>query len=190
MFAGCCTRCSRSPLRPVASSARDGSARYSTIVPAASTGTTTSGISATGSLSLAVLPETIACVQTVSLPVTSLAPAHCASLLSLLDQTQGRLDDLRTTALDTSAIAPVRLRMMQLGATPDPDGIGAVSAQQEHERCELWNSVTTALAEQYLADISPVVLMSSNERWTCGVANRLRRLFRNSLTSSRRARSP
>jgi hypothetical protein len=111
-----------------------------------------------GSLSLAVLPETISRVQTIGLPVASLAPAHPASLLNLLDQVQRRLDDLRATAPDTSGIAPRRLRMMQLGGARDPDGIGAASAQHERNRYELWDSVNTALAKQYLADISPLLL--------------------------------
>jgi hypothetical protein len=48
--------------------------------------------------------------------------------------------------------------MMQLGGARDPDGIGAASAQHERNRYELWDSVNTALAKQYLADISPLLL--------------------------------
>jgi hypothetical protein len=109
-----------------------------------------------GSLSLAVLPETITCLQTISLPVATLAPAHDDSLLSLLSQTQTSLDDLRANAPDTSTIAPTRLRMMQL-VGPDPDGIGAASAVNQRKTYELWNSIGTALTKKYLTNTSPVV---------------------------------
>jgi len=109
-----------------------------------------------GSLSLAVLPETITYVQTISLPVTTLAPTHNDSLHSLLEQFQGSLEGLRTNAPETSAIAAVRLRLKQL-IEPDLEEIHAMSAAHGSSYYELWNSLIAALTEQYLPHISPVV---------------------------------
>ena len=111
----------------------------------------------TGSLSLAVLPEAIAWVQTISVPANALAPTHPDSLLRLIAHHQGALEDLRASVPDASAIEPHRLRMMQLGAAPDPDGIGAATAKHQNQVYEVWDTVTTALVKYYLAGISPVV---------------------------------
>jgi hypothetical protein len=109
-----------------------------------------------GSLSLAVLPETIACVQTASLPVTTLFSAHSDSLVGLLEQTQGVLNGLGAHAPDTSAIPPHQLRMMQLSGR-DPDGIAAASAAYWRKHHELWETLTAALVEEHLVNVSPVV---------------------------------
>lgn len=109
-----------------------------------------------GSLSLAVSPETIAYVQTVSLPVTTLVPTHDDSLHSLVEQFQGSLDDLRANPPDTSAIAAVRLRLMQL-IEPEQAGIGTASVAHESGYYERWNSLVAALIEQHLPNISSVI---------------------------------
>lgn len=110
-----------------------------------------------GSISLAVLPETIAWVQTISLPVVSLTPVHRPTLARLLDNVQGELDVLRTTEPDTSALRPHELRLMQLHGEPGPGGIAAASAAHSRKVGELHSKVTVALEEEYLAGISPVV---------------------------------
>jgi hypothetical protein len=108
-----------------------------------------------GSISLAVLPETIAWVQTVSLPVASLTPTHSASLVRLLDRAQAQLDALRATEPDTSAISPSQLRLMQLRGDPGPSGIAAASLAHGHKVAELRIEVTIALGQEYLTGISP-----------------------------------
>lgn len=50
------------------------------------------------------------------------------------------------------------LRMMQLRAASDADGIGAASARHEQECGAVWSVVRAALAERYLAGVSPVVM--------------------------------
>lgn len=111
---------------------------------------------AVGSLSLAVLPETIACVQTIRLPVTAIHPARNSDLLKHLDEVQRLLDELRASAPDTSAVTPVQLRMMQL-TRRDPEGLGAARAAYDRRYYQLWKSAASELAKQHLVEISPVV---------------------------------
>ncbi|MFL6119351.1 hypothetical protein [Actinophytocola sp.] len=109
-----------------------------------------------GSLSLAVLPETITHVQTASLPITTLVPAHSDSLHGLLEQTQGALDGLDAHTPDTSAIPHHQLRLRELRG-PDPDEIAAASTAYWSKHHELWEALTAALVEEHLVNVSPVV---------------------------------
>lgn len=111
---------------------------------------------AVGSLSLAVLPEAIAYVQTCHLPASTLASDHSNSLISFLDQVQVSLEDLCMNAPDTSTVRPNELRLMKLGIRPDPDGIGAASAAHDSAHFNLLESVTDELIYEYFSNASPV----------------------------------
>jgi hypothetical protein len=113
---------------------------------------------AIGTLSLAVIPETIVAVQSIALPVEGLAPVARSSLTEQLDALEMRLAELTANAPDTSGIKRVDLRMMQLGLWPDPTGIGASSDEHEHAIYELWREAEQILAEGYLGRVSPVIV--------------------------------
>ncbi|GIH02920.1 hypothetical protein Rhe02_09870 [Rhizocola hellebori] len=123
-----------------------------------------------GSISLAVLPETIAWVQTLGLPISGLTPAHNAPLVEMLNRVQHQLDALRTCKPDTSAIRPSELRLMQLRGDPGPDGIAAASAAHGQSVRELHSEVTAALNQQYLTGISPRIADNFNSaiKWRSG----------------------
>ena len=109
-----------------------------------------------GSISLAVLPGTIATVQTIRLPLYELLPAHDEELLALLDEYQARLDHLDKTAPDTSHISPRRLRMMEFGVAART-GIGAARARHSEQVRDVWASVDAVLNGRYLTGVSPVI---------------------------------
>ncbi|MGH3758778.1 hypothetical protein [Actinophytocola sp.] len=109
-----------------------------------------------GSLSLAVLPEAIAYVQTVSLPVTPLDRTHDDALHNILAQFRGSLDDIRAGTPETSTVEAARLRLRQL-IDPALEEIDAASAVHGINYYELWNSLVAALTERNLPNISPVV---------------------------------
>lgn len=112
-----------------------------------------------GSVSLAVVPESITCVQTTELPIFALATAHSDSLFILLQNVQVSLDELARQKPDTSGLTPPQLRRMILARSRggDPDGIGAAHVAYQKRSGELWGSVVSELVEDNLGGVSPVV---------------------------------
>lgn len=106
---------------------------------------------ATGSLSLAILPETVASVQCVSLPVFDLAPVHGAPLVDVLDRLQAELDAPCAAEPDTpgtqlSALDMLRLRRGRDVASARGRRVGGLSID-----------LKAALCKEYLVGVSPVV---------------------------------
>jgi hypothetical protein len=108
-----------------------------------------------GSISLAVLPETIAYVQTLALPISALSPAGSESLLRLVEQAQESLDRGHANAPDTSTSTLEQLRLAQLLRRGDDSrGTGATRTREHYES---WGSLDAALNEQLLGNVSPVI---------------------------------
>ncbi|WP_460399189.1 hypothetical protein [Actinophytocola sediminis] len=102
------------------------------------------------------MPEAIAYVQTVSLPVTPLARTHDDALHNILAQFQRSVDDIRAGATETSTVEAVRLRLRQL-IDPALEEIDVASVGHGSNYYELWNSLVAALTARRLPNISPVV---------------------------------
>jgi hypothetical protein len=122
---------------------------------------------AIGSLSLAVVPEAIAWVQTLKLPAPSLAPTHSKPLVQLLDATQEQLDALRSVRADLSSIPPRQLRLIRSLGEPGHSGVVAANTVHSEKVYELRAKVEQALCEEYLKGISPVVANEFVQAMVC-----------------------
>lgn len=112
---------------------------------------------AIGSLSLAVLPETIAAVQTVELPVEGIAGAADQSASRQIDAVEVRLKNFQALVPPNYGLSTSKLTMMQLGLEPDPDRLGRATAEHGHLTRELWRDLEEVLTARYLVEVSPVV---------------------------------
>lgn len=110
-----------------------------------------------GSLSLAILPETITSLQRIALSVSDVMPDHDDVLNELINEVERRVEQSRAEIPDTSGISPARLRLMALMPEKDPNGIGALVRRLQESRYEQESSLGAALAERYLGGVCPVI---------------------------------
>ncbi|GIF15678.1 hypothetical protein Ate01nite_57100 [Actinoplanes teichomyceticus] len=110
-----------------------------------------------GSLSLALLPESIRSLQRIALPIVGFVPDHGPSLDELIDRVDRRVAQSTAEMPNTSGISPGRLRLMALAPERDPSGIGARVQRIEEAIGEQESALEDALAERYLDGVCPVV---------------------------------
>jgi hypothetical protein len=115
-----------------------------------------------GSLSLVLIPDAIAAVQMVDLDAHEVVHGHDSQLSTRLDRFQIELDELRSRP-PTPSNRPMstleRLRA-QVEARRGLIGVGRLDGA---EVWKLWESVESALAEQYLQGVNAIVARGFND---------------------------
>ena len=112
---------------------------------------------AIGSLSLAVLPETIVSIQTIPIPVATIRRPPDPMLVAQFEALRRRLIAHEATRPDTSSTDPSDLNLMGLGVRPDPGRIGRRTQDHDLARYRLLDEVDALLASHYLDAVSPVI---------------------------------
>lgn len=111
---------------------------------------------AVGTLSLAIHPRILRSLQVIAVPTNDGTRLN-SSNLTRMAAFDAELRELQGEAEAWAHVLPGQLRMMQLGARPDPDGIGASSRANDQRTYMLWQDAEGLLANRYLSGVSPIV---------------------------------
>lgn len=124
---------------------------------------------AMGVLSLAVRPGAIAAVQRAEIPLDGIAmPVDPRAVQSRVDDVYSAAVELTKAKSTTSTLNHVELRMMQLGARPDPNGLAKRVGEIELRLYDNWQQLEQRLEEICLPNVSAVVRRDFNDaiaRW-------------------------
>lgn len=119
---------------------------------------------AMGTLSLAVVPSTIAAVQCIPIPaVRAIDDDRSASVRAAIDSVRNTTRKLRAAETVLSSIEPHVRRMMALGMRPDPDGAAQRIGKLEQKYYRSWHDLEEHLASAYLPHVSPVIRRDFND---------------------------
>jgi hypothetical protein len=119
---------------------------------------------AMGTLSLAVRPTAIAAVQSIRIPIDGLAvTVDSSALRKSTDAVHSAMTELLKSKSAAAALDPRNLRMMQLGARPDPTGLAKRLGKSENQLSDSWRQLKQELEELCLPNVSVAIRRDFND---------------------------